>query len=128
MKDTKWVELDAVLALHDMHLATFGGATGLRDAGLLESALNRPRYLFCYADPAPSLSQLAASYAFGLVRNHPFVDGNKRTGLIVSFAFLEINGVSMTASEEDAYHAFIELASGTLTEDALAAWIGSNSK
>jgi death-on-curing protein len=128
MSEPIWLELDVVLALHDMQLAAFGGAAGLRDAGLLESALYRPRNVLCYAAVAPSLARLAAAYAFGLVENHPFVDGNKRTGLVVSFTFLKLNGQRITASEEDAYQTFLNLASGDLSEEALADWMAANSQ
>jgi death-on-curing protein len=128
MSEPIWLEMDAVLALHDMQLAAFGGPAGLRDAGLLESALYRPRNVLFYATVAPSLARLAAAYAFGLVENHPFVDGNKRTGLVVSFTFLKLNGLKMMASEEDAYQTFLNLASGTLSEEALADWISANSQ
>ena len=128
MSEPIWLELDVVLALHDMQLAAFGGPAGLRDAGLLESALYRPRNVLCYAAEAPSLARLAAAYAFGLVENHPFVDGNKRTGLVVSFTFLKLNGHRITASEEDAYQTFLNLASGALSEEALADWMAANSQ
>jgi death on curing protein len=128
MSEPIWLEMDAVLALHDMQLAAFGGAAGLRDAGLLESALYRPRNVFCYAAVPPSLARLAAAYAFGLVQNHPFVDGNKRTGLVVSFTFLKLNGQRITASEEDAYQTFLTLASGALSEEALTDWMAENSQ
>ena len=128
MSEPIWLELDVVLALHDMQLAAFGGAAGLRDAGLLESALYRPRNVLCYAVEAPSLARLAAAYAFGLVENHPFVDGNKRTGLVVSFTFLKLNGQRITASEEDAYQTFLNLAAGALSEEALAGWMAGNSE
>ncbi len=128
MREPIWLEMDAVLALHDMQLATFGGPAGLHDAGLLESALHRPRNVLFDATVAPSLARLAAAYAFGLVENHPFVDGNKRTGLVVSFTFLKLNGQKMTASEEDTYQTFINLASGALSEEALADWISANSQ
>jgi len=128
MSEPICLELDAVLALHDMQLAAFGGASGLRDAGLLESAVCRPRNVLCYATATPSLARLAASYAFGLVQNHPFVDGNKRTGLVVSFTFLKLNGQRITASEEDAYRTFLALASGALSEEALTDWMAENSQ
>jgi death-on-curing protein len=128
MSEPIWLELDVVLALHDMQLAAFGGAAGLRDAGLLESALYRPRNVLHYTAVAPSLARLAAAYAFGLVENHPFVDGNKRTGLVVSFTFLKLNGQRITASEEDAYQTFLALAASALSEEALAGWMAENSE
>ena len=100
----------------------------MRDAGLLESALYRPRNVLFYAAAAPPLTRLAAAYAFGLVENHPFVDGDKRTGLVVSFTFLKLNGQKITASEEDAYQTFIKLSSGALSEEALADWMAANSQ
>ena len=128
MSEPIWLEMDVVLALHDMQLAAFGGAAGLRDAGLLESASYRPRNVSFYAAALPALARLAAAYAFGLVENHPFVDGNKRTGLVVSFTFLKLNGRKITASEEDAYRTFLALASGALSEEALADWMAENSQ
>lgn len=126
MKQPKWVPPDAVRVLHGMQLATFGGPAGIRDDGLLDSALARPQHLFCYGEPAPSLAQLAAAYAFGIVRNHPFLDGNKRTGLLIAFTFLELNGMDMRASEEDAYEVFMALAAGKMDEATLAEWLQKN--
>jgi death-on-curing protein len=128
MSEPVWLELDVVLALHDMQLAAFGGPAGLRDAALLESALYRHRNVLFYAADPPSLARLAAAYAFGIVENHPFVDGNERTGLVVSFTFLKLNGQKITASEEDAYQTFLTLASGGLSEEALADWMAANSQ
>ncbi len=126
MKEPRWLPTDVVLALHNMQLAAFGGPPGIRDEGLLESALARPRHRFSYAEPALSLARLAASYAFGIVRNHPFVDGNKRTGLVAAFVFLELNGLDVHASEEDACRVFMSLASGDLSERALSEWLATN--
>jgi death-on-curing protein len=122
-----WIEKRVVLAYHDMQLAEHRGSSGLRDEGLLESALARPQNVAAYASEAPSLHRLAATYAFGIARNHPFVDGNKRTALVVSIAFLERNGVSVTASQQDAYVIFYELAAGKITEDELSTWFEKNS-
>ena len=116
---------DAVIA-HDLELAAHGGSAGLRDAGLLDSALARPKNIWAYAESAPSLSVLAAAYAFGISSNHPFVDGNKRTALLVSFAFLDVNGAEVTASQEDAFLTILGLAAGEITEDELAKWFQSN--
>jgi death-on-curing protein len=113
--------LDAMIA-HDMELATHGGLSGLRDLGMLESALARPRNLWVYAEMAPSMAALAAAYAFGISSNHPFVDGNKRTALVVSFAFLEANGIGVQATQEDAYATILGLAAGTVSEEELAQW------
>ena len=99
-----------------------GGADGIRDLGLLESALARPENLFAYSEQAPSLSQLAASYAKGIVANHPFVDGNKRTAFLVSVTFLLLNGLKLTAPKEDRVLTFWSLADGSLAEEQLALW------
>jgi death on curing protein len=126
MKEPLWISTEEVLVLHDMQLVAFGGKSGVRDQGLLESALARPRNSLAYSDE-PSLQGLAAGYAFGIVKNHPFVDGNKRTGLVVAFVFLILNGIDITASEEETYEVFIDLASGKLSEKKLAAWLIKNS-
>src|SRR5437773_12078240 len=116
----------AVLAAHDRLLAAHGGGEGLRDAGLLESALARPRQHYAYS--SPDLIELAALYTAGLVRNHPFVDGNKRTGFAIGIAFLELNGFVFQAREEDAIQAVFALAAGNLDEAGYAAWLRSNVK
>jgi death-on-curing protein len=115
-----WVRLDAILAAHDDQLAEHGGGTGIRDQGLLESALARPRNLFAYGEA--SLAKLAAAYAFGITRNHPFVDGNKRTALVAAEAFLGLNGFDLTATDVEAVSVFLSLAAGEMTEEQLAAW------
>lgn len=120
-----WLELRDVEAFHAMQIAEFGGLAGTRDRGALESALARPLNLSAYGEP--SIFELAASYAFGIARNHPFVDGNKRTALVSSFTFLEINGVQVDAPEADAVLTFVDLAAGKLTEKALAAWLEAHS-
>ena len=127
MKEPVWIGVLETLVLHDLQLVAFGGAAGVRDFGALESALARPRNLLAYGKKKPSLARLAAAYAFGIIKNHPFIDGNKRTALVVAFAFLEVNGIEMDASEEDAYRVFMDLASGRTGEDELAAWISENS-
>jgi len=116
---------DAVIA-HDLELAAHGGSAGLRDAGLLESALARPRNIWAYTESRPSLAVLAAAYAFGISSNHPFVDGNKRTALLVSFAFLDVNGFEVNASQEDAFLTILGLAAGEISEDELAQWFDRN--
>jgi death-on-curing protein len=126
MQEPLWMEAaDAVIA-HDLELATHGGSTGIRDAGLLESALARPQNILAYAESAPSLAALAAAYAFGVSSNHPFVDGNKRTALLVSFAFLDVNGLEVTASQEDAFLTILGLAAGEISEDQLTLWFERN--
>jgi death-on-curing protein len=122
MQEPIWMEAaDAVIA-HDLELAAHGGAQGLRDAGLLESALARPRNIWAYAESPPSLPVLAAAYASGISSNHPFVDGNKRTALLVSFAFLDVNGSEVNASQEDAFLTILGLAAGEVSEEQLAEW------
>ena len=126
MDEPLWMELaDAVIA-HDLELSTHGGSAGIRDSGLLESALARPKNLWEYAPSPPSLARLAAAYAFGISSNHPFVDGNKRTALLVSFAFLDVNGMEMTASQEEAYLIILGLAAGEVSEEQLALWFERN--
>jgi len=126
MKEPVWVDERDALAIHGRLLALHSGATGLRDEGLLQSALARPRQMLAYAD-APHIIDMAAAYAAGIVRNHPFVDGNKRTGFVVAVLFLELNGYRFNAPEEDATPAMLALASGTLDETGFAAWLKANS-
>jgi len=126
MSEPIWMDAtDAVIA-HDLELAAHGGSTGVRDPGLLESALARPRNLWAYADKTPSRSRLAAAYAFGISSNPPFVDGNKRTALVVSFAFLDTNGIAVSASQEDAYLTILALAAGEIEELKLTDWFDRN--
>jgi death-on-curing protein len=110
------------LALHDEQLAEHGGSSGIRDESLLDSALAKPQNVFAYADD-PNLFRLAASYAFGIARNHAFVDGNKRTALVVCILFLNRNGWDIDAPKSDEYDTFFALAEGSLTEDELTAWL-----
>jgi death on curing protein len=121
-----WILERVVLAVHDQLLAAHGGAEGLRDAGALESALARPRQHYAYS--SPDLIELAALYTAGLVRNHPFVDGNKRTGFAIGIVFLELNGFDFKASEEDAIQAVFALAAGTLDEAGYTEWLRANVK
>lgn len=120
---TKWILKQVVLAIHDEQLAEHGGSPGIRDDGALESVLGRPRQLEAYGEPPPDLADLAAAYAFGLARNHPFVDGNKRTSLVVAEGFLAINGRSLDASDAECVRTWLSLAAGDLTQDDLAAWL-----
>lgn len=115
-----WVGVPAVLALHDRQLAEHGGPPGVRDQGALESALARPVNLAAYEEP--DAAALAASYAFGLARNHSFVDGNKRTAWVVARLFLKANGIALNFVRDDAVRTMLALASGDLDEDALAGW------
>ena len=111
--------------MHLEALAHHGGAEGIRDLGLLESALARPENLFAYSEQTPSFARLAASYAKGIVANHPFVDGNKRTAFIVSSTFLFLNGLKLTSTKEDRVLTFWSLADGSLSEEQLALWFES---
>lgn len=128
MQEPRWIQERAVLSIHNRLLAQFGGSEGIRDQGLLESALARPRNRFAYVGEAASLHVLAAAYAFGICRNHPFVDGNKRTAMAVAMAFLDINGFMVTATQEDAYLTFLGLAAGEIDEPQLEVWFGRNSE
>ena len=126
MKRPEWVLTETVIALHEQLLAAFGGSAGVRDAGLLQSAMARPQNLVAYG--RPTVFDLAASYAFGLVKNHPFVDGNKRTGFAVAVLFLELNGCRFTAAEADAAIRTLALAAGDLDERGFADWLRANSR
>ena len=126
MTEPVWLDERDALALHDRLLALHGGAEGLRDHGLLESALARPQQHFAYAE-SPNMFEMAAVYTGGIVRNHPFVDGNKRTGFVVGILFLELNGYRFAASEEEATRAVLELAKGNLDEAGYAAFLRANS-
>lgn len=125
MKAPEWVLREVVLSLHDQLLAEFGGAAGIRDAAMFDSALARPENRFAYE--VADLFEIAASYAFGIVKNHPFVDGNKRTGFAVAMTFLEINGHRFTATEADATVVTLALAAGEMSEGDYGAWIRENS-
>jgi death-on-curing protein len=121
MTEPVWIDLEVVLAIHDEQLAEHGGQTGVRDRGLLESAMARPQDQFAHGEHA--LPRLAASYAFGISRNHPFLDGNKRTSLVVAELFLDLNGLEPTATDTECVATFLALAAGDLTEAQLADWI-----
>jgi death on curing protein len=121
-----WLTLQEVHAIHGLQIAHHGGASGTRDEGLLESALGRAQNIAAYSEEAPSLAVLAAAYGAGIVKNHPFVDGNKRTGLMAAFVFVERNGFIVTASQEEAYFAFHDLAASKLSEEGLAQWLEAN--
>jgi death-on-curing protein len=117
----RWVPRDVLLAVHEEQLAEHGGAPGLRDEGLFDSALARARQLANYGEP--DAAALAAAYAFGLIRNHPFIDGNKRTGYVAAELFLLLNGYVMTASDESAVLTTLSLAAGDIDEAAFADWL-----
>ena len=126
MDDPIWITAQLAIAIHKRQLAEHGGAEGLRDAGLLESALNRPRHLFAYNDPTPDVPAMAASYAYGVARNHAFIDGNKRTAYVVCRTFLLLNGFDLTATREDRYQTFLDLAAGKVSEEQLTAWLAAH--
>ncbi|MHA0319561.1 type II toxin-antitoxin system death-on-curing family toxin [Sphingomonas melonis] len=120
MSDWVWIDIEVALVAHEEQLAEHGGAAGIRDQSMLESALARPHNLIAYGEP--DIADLAASYAFGIARNHPFVDGNKRTALVVSETFLMLNGCTLTATDAEVVVAFLALAAGELSVDELADW------
>jgi death-on-curing protein len=115
-----WVALDVAIAAHAEQIAEHDGGEGIREAGLLDSAMARPQNLALYGDP--DVSELAASYAFGIARNHPFVDGNKRTAAVVSETFLVLNGHVLTATDAELVITFVALAAGELSEEELTDW------
>lgn len=119
-QDWIWVTLDVALAAHGEQIAEHSGGEGVRDATLLESAMGRPQNLAVYG--SPDAAKLAAAYAYGIARNHPFVDGNKRTAAVVSETFLMLNGFELTASDAELVVAFVDLAAGELSEGELEAW------
>jgi len=125
MKEPIWVDKADAQSFHEEMLVRFGGLPGVRDEGLLESALHRPRQLLGYGQP--DLFDLAAAYASGIVRNHPFLDGNKRAGFTAAALFLEINGHSFQASEEDVVLQTFGLAAGKITAKAYARWLRASS-
>ena len=117
----RWLSRAVLIAVHEEQLAEHGGAAGLRDEGLFDSALARPRQLANYGEP--DVADLAAAYAFGLVRNHPFIDGNKRTGYVAAELFLVLNGYAMTATDESATLTTLSLAAGDIDEATFADWL-----
>jgi death-on-curing protein len=124
MSEPFWLTRQIIVAIHDEQLAVHGGAAGLRDEGLLESALDRPRNRWAYEQA--ELAELAAAYAFGIARNHPFVDGNKRTSLLALYTFLGVNGIDFVVAEADAAAMILALAAGEVSEESLARWIRDN--
>ena len=126
MKTPGWLLKEAVLATHERLLSAFGGATGVRDNGLLDSGLARAENLHAYGQP--TIFELAAAYAFGVVKNHPFIDGNKRTGFTIAVVFLELNGENFGASEVDATIQTLALAASELDEAGYAEWLKANCK
>ena len=121
MSDWVWIEREVIVAVHDMQLAEHGGLPGTRDAGLLDSALARPQHLAAYGQP--DVAALAAAYGWGIARNHPFIDGNKRTAFVAIELFLRLNGAALHASDADCVLTMLSMAGGDLPEDTLADWL-----
>jgi death-on-curing protein len=124
MKQPIWLNREDCLAIHEMMLAQHGGLAGIRDAGLLESALSKPQNLFAYS--SPTLPEMAASYAAGIILNHPFLDGNKRAGFMLAATFLEVNGMGFTATEESVIEMTLALADCKLRQAEYAKWLREN--
>ena len=120
-----WLTREAVLAIHAQLLARFGGSSGIRDENMLESALAKPRQLHAYGQP--NAYEMAAAYAFGIVKNHPFIDGNKRAGFVAAYTFLGVNGIDFTASEEEAVIFTRGLAAGDVTIEEYTLWLRKSS-
>lgn len=121
MSEPFWLTRPVIIAIHDEQLAIHGGASGLRDEGMLESALDRPKNKWSYEN-----AELAAAYAFGIARNHPFVDGNKRTSLLALYTFLGVNGIDFVVPEAEAAAMILSLAAGEVSEQSLTRWISDN--
>ena len=124
MKEPLWLTLDEVLAFHERLIAEFGGSAGVRDEGLLESALGKPKNLFAYSKP--TMFELAASYAFGIVKNHPLIDGDKRTGFMAAYTFLGKHQWELGATEADATVQTLRLAANDCSQADYAAWLKRN--
>jgi death-on-curing protein len=123
MNEPDWIEEPVVLALHLDQLKAFGGLAGVRDRGLLLSALGRAQNAWAYSSPKPDIVRLAASYTYGLVKNHPFLDGNKRTSLIVCHTFLRMNGWELRATQAEKAQIILDVAAGASGESELEAWL-----
>jgi death-on-curing protein len=124
MSEPRWLTLEEIVITHERQLALFGGAAGIRDRGMLESALMRPHNKWQYE--SADLAALAAAYAYGIAKNHPFVDGNKRVAFLAMAGFLRLNGVNFAPSQEAATAAILAVAAGEVSEEGLARWISDN--
>ncbi len=124
MTEPEWLTVTIIVAIHDEQLAIHGGPSGIRDSGMLESALDRPRNKWAYENA--ELPELAAAYGFGIAKNHPFVDGNKRTSLLALYTFLGINGIEFVVPEAEAASMILSLAAGEVSEESLTRWIKDN--
>lgn len=127
MNEPRWVSLAVVMAIHEAQLAEHGGSAGVRDQGLLESALARPQQIHAYIDDA-TLPRMAAAYAFGLAKNHAFLDGNKRTAWVVCAVFLELNGLRVMASQADVVTTMLGVADSSVSEESFVTWLERNSR
>jgi death on curing protein len=121
-----WLEKALVIAFHDRQVSEHGGSSGLRDENLLQSALARPQQLYAYGNPPPDLADLAASLAYGLARNHPFEDGNKRTAAVSCETFIVLNGATLEATDLELFEVYLALAEGKLSEQEFAVWLRSH--
>jgi death-on-curing protein len=128
MDDPIWISQVLATAIHSRQLAEHGGADGVREIGLLESAMARPRQLFAYGDPSPDIPTLAAAYAFAIAKNHAFIDGNKRTAYVVCRTFMILNGWDMIATREERYAAFLAMSAGDWNEVRFTEWIVGNTQ
>ncbi|PHR57613.1 MAG: type II toxin-antitoxin system death-on-curing family toxin [Robiginitomaculum sp.] len=126
MSEPIWIRDEIVLAIHNRQLSEHGGGEGVRDFSLLDSALNKPKNLYHYGDPKPSLAAMTTAYAYGICKNHPFVDGNKRTAFVICLLFLKLNGAELTVSQAEKYEAFLNLAAGNISESELSDWIAQS--
>jgi death-on-curing protein len=123
MSEWVWLNRAVIIVIHEVQLAEHGGGTGVRDAGLLDSALGKPQQLNNYGEPPPDAAALAASYGYGISRNHPFIDGNKRTGYVAAELFLRLNGWRLNADDASCVVTMLAVAAGDITEEAFAAWL-----
>ncbi|MDQ2069012.1 type II toxin-antitoxin system death-on-curing family toxin [Natronospira bacteriovora] len=128
MRDPVWISEELVMAIHERQLSEHGGGSGVRDEGMLASALARPKQKAFYGGADVDIPGLAAAYAYGVVRNHPFVDGNKRTAYVLCRTFMVLNGWDIVGSLADRYPVIISLAAGELTEEAFADWLRANAR
>ena len=126
MKEPNWLSRESVQSIHSLSISWFGGADGLRDEHALDTSLGRPLQHFSYAEPEPTVFELAAIYCSGLVKSHPFMDGNKRTGFMAAYSFLGINHYQLEASEEEAALQILALADDRLSDEELAVWLKAN--
>jgi len=126
MTEPNWLTQEECLALHSMLISMFGGADGLRDKHALETSLGRPLQHDSYSEPPPSIIELATVYCSGIVKSHPFMDGNKRSGFVTAALFLESNGYQLTAPEEEAAVQILTLADSRLSDEELTAWLEAN--